>query len=404
MATLKTKNKTASKSVRRKSPARPSKASPAKKHPQKVEANGLHLPSLTIKGFRGIKELKLPRLGQVTLLVGENGVGKSTVLEAIRLYASAGDPDVMDEILQTRGNILVGEEENRGVPNILDFGSLLFGYDEPQLGDSIEIGSMGEHNKLNVTLSKFDPKEKQERFFPVHRCLVVSYGGKKMGKIPFANRKEGRAAHNFSKSMLLERIWDSEKADLVSIGSEELGPDLPSNEQIIAWYEELLLTSKEKDVLKVLHFINEDIEGLASRGGNSYSSRRMIVKLKGVDSPLPLRSMGGGIVRLLGLAVALINAKDGFLLIDEVENDIHYSLFPALWDFVLRTAQENNVQVIAATHSWDCIAGFAKTALKLEDIRGRLIRIDRYEDKTWSSPYSEKGLAAAAEAGIEVRG
>ena len=58
--------------------------------PEDQPNNGLHLPDLTIKGFRGIKSLSLPRLGRVTLLAGKNGVGKTTLLEAVSIFASRG--------------------------------------------------------------------------------------------------------------------------------------------------------------------------------------------------------------------------------------------------------------------------------------------------------------------------
>ena len=41
--------------------------------------NDLHFPNLTIKGFRGIRELTIPQLGRVNLITGKNNTGKSSV-------------------------------------------------------------------------------------------------------------------------------------------------------------------------------------------------------------------------------------------------------------------------------------------------------------------------------------
>ena len=54
----------------------------------------LHLPELSISRFRGIESLKIGRLGRVTLLTGRNAVGKTTVLEAVRVFASRRLPEV----------------------------------------------------------------------------------------------------------------------------------------------------------------------------------------------------------------------------------------------------------------------------------------------------------------------
>src|SRR5205823_7761437 len=42
------------------------------------------------------------KLGRVNLIVGRNNVGKSTILEAIRLYANLGAPQVLVDILDSR--------------------------------------------------------------------------------------------------------------------------------------------------------------------------------------------------------------------------------------------------------------------------------------------------------------
>ena len=79
---------------------------------------------------------------------------------------------------------------------------------------------------------------------------------------------------------------------------------------------------------------------------------------------MPLRSLGDGAVRLFGVALALANSQGGFLLIDEAENGIHHTIQRDFWRMVLLTAQANNVQVFATTHSWDCVVGFAQAAVE----------------------------------------
>ena len=56
-----------------------------------VSGNDLHLPNLTIKGFRGIQDLSIERLACVTLIAGKNGVGKTTVLNAVPTFVACGD-------------------------------------------------------------------------------------------------------------------------------------------------------------------------------------------------------------------------------------------------------------------------------------------------------------------------
>ena len=96
-------------------------------------------------------------------------------------------------------------------------------------------------------------------------------------------------------------------------------------------------------------------------------------------------------------------ARAGFLLIDEAENGIHHTIQRDFWRMVLLTAQENNVQVFATTHSWDCVAGFAQAAVAAEGVEGALVRLDSDGEGIRAVEYSERQLRVAAEQGIEVR-
>lgn len=74
-----------------------------------------------------------------------------------------------------------------------------------------------------------------------------------------------------------------------------------------------------------------------------------------------------------------------------------------LWKMILQTARANHVQVLATTHSWDCVRGFAYAAAEYEDGDGILVRLDRDDRGLRAVEYSKEGLLAAAEQGIEVR-
>src|SRR5947209_3043613 len=45
-----------------------------------------HIDEFTIHAFRGLRDVKLEKLGQINLLVGDNNSGKTSVLEALFLF------------------------------------------------------------------------------------------------------------------------------------------------------------------------------------------------------------------------------------------------------------------------------------------------------------------------------
>ena len=140
------------------------------------------------------------------------------------------------------------------------------------------------------------------------------------------------------------------------------------NEDLERLWDSVVLTPDEdraaEAALKLV--FGDDVERVAVVGDEATyprrRGRRAVVLSGGQRRPVPLRSLGDGALRLFGVALALANSRGGFLLIDEAENGIHYSLqLPSgTWSFGL--AHENDVQVLATTHSSDCIKGFAKAA------------------------------------------
>ena len=70
---------------------------------------------------------------------------------------------------------------------------------------------------------------------------------------------------------------------------------------------------------------------------------------------LPLNSLGHGFVRLLRILLGFHVAAGGIVLLDEVEDGLHYRKFSAFWRVVRRMAKEVDAQVVAVTNSMECI-------------------------------------------------
>ena len=70
---------------------------------------------------------------------------------------------------------------------------------------------------------------------------------------------------------------------------------------------------------------------------------------------IPLSYMGEGMNRLLSLSLAIPICQNGVLLVDEIENGIHHSALPRVCRSIRDLAHHFNVQILASTHSSECI-------------------------------------------------
>jgi predicted ATPase len=113
--------------------------------------------------------------------------------------------------------------------------------------------------------------------------------------------------------------------------------------------------------------------------------------------------MGDGTYRVFGLALALVRASGGVLLIDEVENGLHHSVQEEVWRALFSLSVRLDVQVFATTHSWDAVVGF-QAAANQSSTKGMLYRLEREPDGgIYAERYTEEEVAVAADHQIEVR-
>ena len=123
----------------------------------------LHFPNLTIKGFRGIRELTIPQLGRVNLITGKNNTGKSSVLEALQLFANNAAPWVINQTLALRGEEVTRREDNyfSDLDGMVHISTLFHGFPYgAQEFTPIEICSRGRHGvqelKIHLIRASFE--------------------------------------------------------------------------------------------------------------------------------------------------------------------------------------------------------------------------------------------------------
>ena len=381
---------------------------------QPAEAQ-LHLQDLVITGFRGIRKLAIGRLGRVTLLAGKNGVGKTTVLEAVQVYASRGSYSVLSGLLRERDELMAADEDESKIVTP-DFVALFHGRDArggritvgPQnvVGKALTLEDVVLDDELAALVDRVSPDIDGDDSL---RGLRADFGEDRQF-LPVVSVPQDRGSHRVFTRVPLElrrafRRFSDDGTESTRIPWQAVGPGLLASHEIARLWGRIALTDYEHLVEEALRLVMGDrvqrvaIVGDGPRGRHS----KAIVRLKGRSDPVPLKSLGDGAVRLFGLALALANSPNGLLLIDEVENGLHHSLQKAFWSIVLSTAQANNVQVLATTHSFDCVRGFAEAANETTEVDCALVRVARKGGATWAVEYSEEDLRIAAEQGIEVR-
>lgn len=367
----------------------------------------LLLDSLEIQNFRGFCDLQIGRLGRVNLIVGKNNIGKSSLLEALELYARRGFPALIWQFLRTRNELretsAARSEEN--LDDLLTSLKYLF-YGRREIKDNPVPIHIGPINSPEETLlvsvgwfaRDFDPQEGPIRWRPLQPDeylsvdnpvprLTVSLGQGFKADYPLPGR--------FSRLVSSDRGFNC-----VSIGANGL-----SRAQAGSLWDRVTLTALDVEALSALQIVAPGVEGLSFIGETESSPTRIpLIRIKDIEEPLPLGSLGNGMFRVLSIVLALANAKDGILLVDEIENGIHYTVQPELWKLIFRLARQLNTQVFATTHNWDCIEAFQMADEEDKQEEGMLIRLSLKKNEVTATLFDKEELQIATRERIELRG
>jgi hypothetical protein len=380
------------------------------------ESNALRttamIKALRIRGYRCFDDFRMEDIARVNLLVGKNNSGKTALLEAIELVGSiAVRANALWAALWRRGERYPEDEEDRPRrPAEYDISHLFHGH-RIRLGSRLEIGALCDTGHLAVSLDVVPP-DKERQLYPVREGELE--GGNQHSP-PLALRLKSTdlpGALTFpltSRGGLDTRVWPREYAS--AAGGDQARPttlittDSLSSYAASQYWRSIALTEEERSVVEALRILDPDVQRIAflpvSRFEGSGARGGLLVKHAGAERPLPIGSLGDGMWRMFSIAVALISARGGILLVDEIDTGFHYSAMEQMWRMVLQTAQRHLIQVFATTHSSDCIDSLAAICRKA--VPGE-VSLQRMEvGRPEAVAYSEQEIWTAAQHGIETR-
>lgn len=369
--------------------------------------------TLAIERFRAFRELKIEGFGRINLITGRNNTGKSSVLEALRILAEDASPAVILSILRNREEDIVDiEDDSRPVDaeGLFQMSSLFHGF--PPMSDSLEpivIESNGGQQPMRLTMQVgwfFEERDdegtrrivpKQENLFGENesfpRLVVEGKRGRRILPLDFSRRYPYRARLGSPDPTEESRLACVSVSPYVGEQTGNLG----------TLWDKIALSDREKDVIDALQIIDPNISAVSMVGGEGPRRvRTAIVRAADLPRPVSLRSYGDGLNRLFGIALSLVNAKGGLLLIDEFENGMHHTVQLDAWRAIFRLARRLDIQVFATSHSWDAVEAFQKAAAEDPD-EGVLVRLSRKEEDVIPTMFREDELAVVTRDRIEVR-
>ena len=160
----------------------------------------------------------------------------------------------------------------------------------------------------------------------------------------------------------------------------------------------------EDQVLAAMQILDDRLDRVVfSTDADNEPTPKIFVRLKGVRERVPLSSLGDGMRRMLGIAIRAVKARDGWLVLDEVDSGLHFSAMQRLWRWLINYAMESNTQIFATTHSSDCVNALGwlhRSEPALTDSTA-LFRLE--PGQVAATRYTADELQVVAENGLEVR-
>lgn len=350
--------------------------------------------NLEIKNFRGIDHLKVDDFSRVNVFLGQNSSGKSSILECLFLLIGMSNPDLPQNI-----NLL----RSRSYTGFVELSYLFRNCNlklHPEISSKLHDGT-SRHLSLEMTYM-FD--EKAQHSF-------------KSGEIPtsgaktFLNTLKMNFTHeeNDITKKYDCRVTVSQSGDVTN---KKMAENYLEKNSAIFIPADLAIGNSINDLVELAkRKKKEEVANLLKKFDNRITSVEILnniayIGLKGIEQLLSVNMMGDGLRRYLNIVAASANPMNNIILIDEIDNGLHYSAYKKLWEAIFALATDTNKQVFVTTHSKETLCRLNEMLEEHTEYQNalRLYTIEKTKLKGHQAyKYTFEGLNGACENDVELR-
>jgi AAA15 family ATPase/GTPase len=375
------------------------------------------LQSIEISDFRVFRDVKIRRLQKLNLITGKNGGGKTTLLEALFLLAGAANATLGVSLATFRGDNLFNAEVDNNLRSI--------------------FRNLNVSTPIRITGVEEIQKRRRNRALiidPITRARQVA--GRSAPENLVSGLRFRFIGSSAPKELISTITWAFDRLVIPGSGSSSLVPQQtssivpqqpvspfqievpPENDKAFIWaqflspyisdftqeiYDQLKAITLTKRVDRVIEFVKIVNRSVVNVTPIDESGIKTIYVDTGSDRLLPMSAVGSGFSHLLRLALAMESAGHGMLIIDELEDGIHYSVFEDLAHAIISYIVDRNVQVFIATHSMELLRAFISRAAKdnFQDIS--LHNCHPNQNEVTVNSFESEELSDALEFAAELR-
>ena len=295
--------------------------------------------SFSIENFRCYDKLEIEKCERLNIILGDNGSGKTSILEALFL-AIGESPEIALRIKAGRG------WSGQMAGTMMNINQHLW-------SDLFHDGNLD--NSIAVRIDG-DGKENQG--------VRIVKGGASV-TLPVEDGKLALTAEVTDNITFLWTDWQGiEKSSTPTLSQEGLKLDpVGQGSSIHSFYHAgltappaeiaqrfsvLSRANRKIELIELVRKVWPWIEDITIEFG---SSPELFADLTGGATRVPLVNISSGINSLIALLLSIINSAGGAVLYDEIGSGIYYKHLAEFWQVIIAACQKYDCQLIASTHS-----------------------------------------------------